>query len=149
MRAGVRLALDMGARRIGVARCDREAILAVPLETLVATDADWIDRVRALVQEYAAIELIVGDPVSLRGTHELASVMVRERVGALREALPGLRIRLVDERLTTATALKQLRAVGRDAKAAKSRVDAAAAVGILEFALEYERRTGRPAGESA
>ena len=148
MRTGVRLALDMGARRIGVARCDREAILAVPLETLDATDAHWIDRVRALVEEHEPIELIVGDPVSLRGTHELASATVRERVGALREVLPDLNIRLVDERLTTATALKQLRAAGRDAKAAKSRVDAAAAVGILEFALEYERRTSRPAGET-
>ena len=148
MRAGVRLALDMGARRIGVARCDREAILAVPLETLDATDGAWMDRVRALAQEYDAIELIVGDPVSLRGTQDSASASVRERVGALREVLPDLDIRLVDERLTTATALKQLRAAGRDAKAAKSRVDAAAAVGILEFALEYERRTSRPAGES-
>jgi len=147
MRAGVRLALDMGAKRIGVARCDREGIMALPVDTLDAT-ADWIERVRALVTEYDAIEIVVGNPVSLRGTDELASTSVRARAAMLHEALPEVPIRLVDERLTTATALRQLREAGRDARAAKSRIDAAAAVGILEFALEIERRSGAPAGEA-
>ena len=149
MRTGVRLALDMGAKRIGVARCDREGIMAIPLDTVDATAADWPQRVAALVAEYEPIELVVGNPVSLRGTDEIASQSVRERVAVLREVLPVLSIRLVDERLTTASALRQLREAGRDARAAKARVDAVAAVGILEFALDVERRSGQPAGEPA
>jgi putative Holliday junction resolvase len=148
VRAGVRLALDMGARRIGVARCDREAIMAVPLDTIDASTPEWTNRVQALVAEYEPIELVIGNPVSLRGTAEWASASVRERAQQLQQALPDLPIRLVDERLTTATALRQLREAGRDSRAAKSRVDAAAAVGILEFALEVERRSGAPAGEA-
>lgn len=147
MRTGVRLALDMGAKRIGVARCDRDGIMALPLDTIDA-DSDWIARVQSLAAEYEPIEVIVGNPVSLRGTAELASESVRARATLLQAAVPEIPIRLVDERLTTATALRQLREAGRDARAAKSRVDAAAAVGILEFALEIERRTGAPAGES-
>lgn len=147
MRAGVRIALDMGAKRIGVARCDREGIMALPLDTIDATDAQWMQRVSTLVNEYEAIEVVVGNPVSLRGVAEQASMSVRDRAVELQAILAGVPIRLVDERLTTATALRQLRAAGRDARAAKSRIDAAAAVGILEFALDVERRSGQPAGE--
>ncbi len=147
MRTGVRIAIDPGMKRIGVARCDRDGILAVPLATL---DADnWVDSLLALVVEYEPIELLIGNPVSLRGVDELASSLVRERVAPLVERLPNLPIRFVDERLSTATALKQLQAAGKNAKEARKFVDAAAAVGILEFALEFERRTGHPAGEAA
>lgn len=147
MRAGVRIALDPGMKRIGVARCDRDAIMAVPLDTLDAANDAWVQECVRLVEEYQPIELIVGNPVSLRGHDELASVRVRERIAPLRAALPTLPIRLVDERLTTATALKQLQTSGKSAKESRKFVDAAAAVGILEFALEYERKTGKAAGE--
>jgi len=147
MRLGVRLALDMGAKRIGVARCDRECILSMPAGTIDASQPDWPSRVQALVAEHAPIEVLVGNPVTLRGGEEIASASVRERTSVLKALLPEIRFRLVDERLTTANALRQLREAGRDARAAKSRIDAAAAVGILEFALDVERRTGAAPGE--
>lgn len=148
MRTGVRLALDMGAKRIGVARCDRDAIMAVPVDTIDATAPDWTAKVHALIEEYHPIEVVIGNPVSLRGTADIASEAVRGKAQQLQASGVLVPLRLVDERLTTATALRQLRDAGRDARAAKTRVDAVAAVGILEFALEVERRTGLPAGES-
>lgn len=148
MRPGVRLALDVGSRRIGVARCDRDGILAVPVGAIAGDAEDWVQQVQALVAEYEPLELVIGNPVSLRGRDELASQMVRARAGELRAALPDLPIRLVDERLSTATAARQLRDAGRDARSARAVIDAAAAVGILEFALESERRTGRAPGEA-
>ena len=146
MRSGVRIALDIGARRIGVARCDRDGILAVPEATLDAADAGWIDAVAALVAEYDPIELVVGRPVTLRGTDELAVQAVLIQVAALHERLQTLPIRLVDERLTTAASMRALREAGRSTRTARAVIDAAAAVAILEFALETERRTGAPAG---
>lgn len=148
MRSGVRIALDMGAVRIGVARCDRDGIMAVPGETIDARKPDWLSRIRQLVAEYEPIELIVGDPVSLRGKAEIASDAVRTRAELIAQSLPGLPVRLVDERLTTADAMRQLHEAGKSSKQARRHIDAQAAVGILEFALEYERRTGAPAGES-
>ncbi len=147
MRQGVRVALDIGAKRIGVARCDRDGILAVPLDTIAGDDPSWIMSVQRLLAEYDAIECIVGDPVSLSGTAALASRAVRERAQSLADATPGLAVRMVDERLTTAQALKDLRSAGKTARTSRASVDAQAAVGILEFALEFERRTGTPAGE--
>ncbi len=146
MRSGVRLALDIGARRIGVARCDRDGILAVPESTLDAGDPAWMDAVAALVDAYAPIELVIGKPVTLRGTDELAVANVRAQAEALQARIPALTIRLVDERLSTASSMRALREAGRSTRTARAVIDAAAAVAILEFALETERRTGEPAG---
>ncbi|MHB0927692.1 MAG: Holliday junction resolvase RuvX [Candidatus Nanopelagicales bacterium] len=147
MRSGVRVALDLGTRRIGVARCDREAIMAVPDRTIDAGDPTWLAQVTALVREHGAMELIVGNPVSLRGRAESASQSARERATLLAQVMGELPVRMVDERLTTAGAMRQLQASGKNSKQARQFIDAQAAVGILEFALEYERRTGQPAGE--
>lgn len=144
----MRIALDFGAQRIGVARCDRDGIMAVPVGIIDATSPDWMQSIAQLVVEYEPIELIIGNPVSLRGVDELASAGVRERAQALANALPGVSMRLVDERLTTATAAKQLQQAGKRAREARSMIDAQAAVGILEFALECEKRTAKPAGEA-
>jgi putative Holliday junction resolvase len=60
---------------------------------------------------------------------------------------PDLPIRLVDERLSTAAATRLLQASGRNSRNARSVIDQAAAVGILEQAIEYERSTGSAPGE--
>lgn len=146
MRSGVRLGLDIGTKRIGVARCDRDGLLAVPMSVLDA-ESDWLTTLGGLLDEYDVIEIVVGIPVSLRGEEEVAAIRMRERISALQAAFPGMPIRGVDERLSTATAHRQLRDAGHSTRSARVHVDALAAAGILEFALESERRTGEPAGE--
>lgn len=148
MRTGVRMGLDFGSRRIGVARSDRDGILATPMVALDA-ETDWIAKLHELLDDTEAIELVVGLPVSLRGAEEIAAQQVRLRIAELRSAFPELPIRVVDERLTSATANRRLQEGGHSTRSARTRVDAVAAAEILEFALEYERRTGTPAGESA
>lgn len=146
VRAGVRLGLDIGAKRVGVARCDREGLVAVPVTVLDAT-SDWHGELRTLLDEFEVMEVVVGIPVSLRGAEEQAAEAMREQIRRLKDAFPGLPMRGVDERLTSALALRQLRDAGHTTKTARPQVDALAAAGILDFALETERRTGSPAGE--
>lgn len=146
MRAGVRLALDMGARRIGVARSDVDGVMAVPVAVLDAEGDAWLQSLAALITEHSPIEVVVGDPISLRGRPEQASEAVHRRVAELQMHFPNLPVRLVDERLTTAVATRRLREAGHSSRSARPRVDAAAAVEILEFALDVERRSGQPAG---
>lgn len=146
MRVGVRLGLDIGSKRIGVARCDRDGLLAVPVIALDAT-ADWKRALRSLLDEYEVFEIVVGIPVSLRGAEEVAAQQIRERVAEIKAEFPGLPIRGVDERMSSAAANKQLREAGHSTRSARTHVDSLAAAGILEFALEIERRTGQPAGE--
>ncbi len=146
MRDGVRLALDWGKARIGVAASDPAGILAHPVET-VAADERAIARIGELVAAHQPLELIVGLPRNLAGAEGPAAIAVRDVVARLAEALPTVPIRLVDERLTTVTASRLLTESGRNTRRQRQVIDQAAAVAILEQALLAERTTGRPPGE--
>ena len=144
-RRGVRLAVDWGDVRIGVAACDPDGLLAYPLATVRAGPAEVAD-LAALVVEHAPVEVLVGLPRSLDGREGPAAATARERAGRLAAAV-GVPVRLVDERLTTVTASRRLRAEGRTAKQQRAVVDAAAAAAILEQGLAYERARGSAPGE--
>jgi putative holliday junction resolvase len=145
MRPGVRLAVDPGQVRIGVAACDPQARLAVPVETVPRGPGD-LARLADLVAERAAIEVVVGLPRSLSGADGPAAGRAREFATALAAAV-GVPVRLVDERLTTVSATRQLQAAGRSSRQQRDVVDQAAAVVLLQDALDTERATGQLPGE--
>ncbi|MGL4831295.1 MAG: Holliday junction resolvase RuvX [Propionibacteriaceae bacterium] len=140
----MRLALDWGEARIGVAACDREGILAYPVQT-VAAGPQAVTQLCAIIAEYEPVLIYVGLPRSLRGATEIAAtkVMGYARDFAAQIALP---IYLIDERMTTVSAAKQLRQTGKNAKHQRSIIDQAAAVAILNHALDIERHGGDVAG---
>jgi len=144
-RPGVRLALDWGDVRIGVAACDRDGLLAYPLDT-VRGGPDELARLAEMVAEHEPLEVVVGLPRSLDGTEGPAARKVRERAVALAGSV-GVPVRLVDERLTTVTASRRLREGGRRARQQRSVIDAAAAAAILEQAVALERSRGEAPGE--
>ena len=145
LRRGVRLALDWGDARIGVAACDSEGLLAFPVATVAAGETA-VGQIVALLAEHAPIELIVGLPRSLAGGDGPAAQKVRGHAEVLAGAL-SIPVRLVDERLTTVTAARRLREGGTRARQQRARIDAASAVAILEHALTLERAQGTPPGE--
>ena len=68
MRPGVRLAVDVGTVRVGLARSDAGGVLALPLETLARQDdASEINEIVRYVNELQVIEIIVGLPRHMRG----------------------------------------------------------------------------------
>ncbi len=146
MREGIRLGVDVGTVRIGVARSDPSGFLASPLETVArADDGTDVARITALVAEQEAIEITVGLPLALSGRRTASTedaVGFAERLAA---AVP-VPVRLVDERLSTVTAAAALRQGGRNAKKSRTVVDQSAAAVILQHALDTERSSGRPAG---
>ncbi len=146
MRRGKRLSIDVGQARVGVATCDPDAILATPVETLARNGSD-IRRAAQMVKKDAIIEVIVGLPYNMDGTEGASARHARTWAGKLAKRIDPIPVRLVDERLSTVTAHAQLSASGRNSRHHRSVVDQAAAVGILETALEIERRTGREPGE--
>jgi putative Holliday junction resolvase len=149
MRRGVRLALDIGDVRIGVASSDPHGILATPVETVRRGPGD-LDRIAALAAELEAVEIVVGLPRSLSGGEGPAAVKIRataEQVRAkVQEGNSGTAVRLVDERFTTVTAERMLRERGKKGSKRRAVVDQAAAVVILQHALDFERETGNPPG---
>ncbi len=146
-RRGRRIAVDVGDARIGVASCDPDGLIATPVETVPAGGRSQA-RLKAIVEEYDAVEVVVGLPRSLSGKEGPAAVKVREYAGRLAMLVYPVTVRLVDERMTTVTAAQGLRASGRNAKKGRSVIDQAAAVVILQSALETERVSGRAPGES-
>ncbi|MFT4226176.1 MAG: Holliday junction resolvase RuvX [Micropruina sp.] len=146
-RRGVRMALDWGKARIGVAACDADGMLAYPVET-VPTQASG-RRLPQLLAEYEPIEVIVGLPRTLAGDEGPAAVHVRAQVASVIAGHPAISWRFADERLTTVDAGRRLRSAGKDARRQRAIIDQAAAVAILEQALAVERATGRAPGEPA
>lgn len=146
MRIGVRLGVDPGDARIGVARCDPMGIIATPVETVPRGDGD-IARLAEILEEENAVEVVVGLPRSLNGTEGPAAVKVREFAALLARRIAPVPVRLCDERLSTVTAEAQLRSQGRKGQKRRAVVDQVAAVVILQNALETERSRGTAPGE--
>ncbi len=145
MRTGVRLAVDVGSVRVGVARSDPGGILASPL-TVVRSGPGGLDVLSTLAASADAIEVVVGLPTSLSGREGAAAAAARSFAAELAGLAP-IPVRLVDERFTTTQAHDALRRGGQDSRARRGTVDAAAAAVLLQAALDTERATGRPPGQ--
>lgn len=145
-RLGVRLGIDPGEARIGVAYADPYGILASPLDTVPRGEGDLAALAR-LVAEHDADLVYVGLPRSLRGGEGPSAARVREFAAGLAERLAPVPVHLVDERLSTVTAEGVLREQGRKGRRRRAVVDQAAAVVILQAALDTERTSGRAVGE--
>jgi putative Holliday junction resolvase len=147
VRHGVRVGIDAGDARIGVSQSDPSGMLATPVETVPRGAGDLI-RIREIVLDRAAIEVVVGLPRSLSGGEGPAAAKVREFARALAEMLDPVPVRLCDERLSTVTAEAELRRQGRKGQKRRAVVDQAAAVVILQNALDTERSSGTAPGET-
>lgn len=149
MRRGRRIAIDVGDARIGVASCDPDGLIATPVETVPGRDVPAARRrIAQIVEEYEPIEVLVGLPRSLNGREGQAAAKARGFAQDVAQIISPVPVRLVDERMTTVTATQGLRASGVKAKKGRSVVDQAAAVVILQSALETERVSGKEPGES-
>jgi putative Holliday junction resolvase len=126
-------------------------MLASPVETLrrdPRTGTD-LEALAALAVEREAVEVVVGLPRSLDGSEGRAALAARDYARALARLVAPVPVRLADERLSTVTATRSLIASAPKAGARKRRehIDQAAAVVILQAALDAERATGTPPGD--
>ena len=144
VRPGVRIGVDVGSVRVGVAACDPAGLIATPVSTLGRGKGD-LDALAALVAEREAVEVLVGLPTSLSGRAGPAAAAAEAYAGALAARVP-VPVRLVDERFSTVGAQRDLRDSGVDTRRGRSVIDQAAAVIILQGALDAERSSGLAPG---
>lgn len=146
MRRGVRLGLDVGTVRIGVAVSDADGILATPHSTVQRSDDGYGEQLRALCERLDVLEVIVGLPLALSGS---MTASTRDAIGVARslQAEIDVDVRMIDERLTTVSAHGALRQTGKKQKQTKQVIDQVAAVLILQHALETERAQGKLPGK--
>lgn len=149
---GIKLGVDVGTVRVGVAICDPDGILATPFKT-VGRDPKKNSDVRLVVKHAAdlpAVQIFVGLPRTMKGEErgsagmatEYAELLVRELVRA------GLDVpvNLVDERLSTVTAHRNLHEAGMSSKNHRKVVDQVAAAGILQHAIDMQKARGTDVG---
>ena len=139
MQRGRRIAFDYGDVRIGVAVSDADSILSSPLTTLATTDRQLAEQIGLILSEIEPVTIYVGRPALLSGNDGAASVKAIDFVALLR-TITQVPIDMIDERMSTISAARNLRDAGRTAKESKSSIDMAAAVAILDFAIEIEKR---------
>lgn len=139
MTPGVRLGIDVGSVRVGVAVSDPSGLLATPLETVPR--ASSVERLVALTAEHEPVEVLVGLPLSLSGREGPAAGLVRAYADQLAARLSPVPVRLVDERLSTVSATRGLRESGVRGRRQRAVVDQAAAVVLLQAELDRLRGT--------
>ena len=135
----------MGTARIGVAICDPDGILATPLDKIERDDDD-ISRSLAYIKEYEVVAIYVGLPLNLEGKWTSSTFDALYFAQELEE-VTNVRVRMIDERLSTRAAQANLHAAGRSVKTSKGIIDSASAIEILERALEI-LKAGREAGKT-
>ena len=139
---GRRLGIDVGSVRIGVSGSDPDGILATPVETIRRDRSGaHLRRLARLAAELGAVEVIVGLPRTLA---DRTGASARDAIGladALARRIAPVPVRLADERLTTVSAQRSLRAAGVRAKNQRAVIDQAAAVAILQDWLDQRRAT--------
>jgi putative Holliday junction resolvase len=139
MQRGRRIAFDYGDVRIGVATSDADSIICSPLTTLKSSDKSLLKSIAEIFLEIQPIQIFVGRPALLSGKDGVAT----DKAVAFADVLRGIteiEVIMVDERLSTVSAARNLREAGKSAKDSKDSIDMAAAVGILEFAIDLEKR---------
>ena len=147
MRHGRRIGVDVGDVRIGVALSDPSGLLATPVETVSAGPRSR-GRLADLAIEHHAMEIVVGLPRSLSGGIGPAARKVRAYAEQLATDVAPIPVRLVDERMSTMTAEQVLRGQGKRGPKRRAVIDQAAAVVILQSALDTERTSGSAPGEA-
>lgn len=139
---GRRLGIDVGTVRIGVAASDRDAKLAMPVETVKRVtgfkdrDGEDIERLLELIDAYGVVEVVVGLPRDLKGNGSKSVKHAKEIAFRIRRRNGDVAVRMADERLTTVAATRAMRASGRSEKDQRAVIDQAAAVEILQTWLD-------------
>lgn len=144
-RAARYLALDVGAKRIGVAVSDELGLTAQPVLTLERrrNTREDLRSLARLARRFGVAGIVVGDPLHLSGDESPRAARTRAFAGELGE-LTALPIHMWDERLTTREAHRILYEAGHARQEHRAVVDQVAATLILQSFLDEQARS-RPA----
>jgi putative Holliday junction resolvase len=130
------LALDYGSKRLGVALSDPTGTLAKPLAFLPAKgDVKLAREVAALAAKEQAALILLGLPRHMNGSLGESAALVQAFAAALGQATK-IPVKLVDERLSTVQASRQLQEAGHDSRRQRGRIDSEAAAVLLQAYLD-------------
>ncbi len=133
------LALDFGARNIGLAVSDELGVTAQGLPTLRRSNKrNDLDYLRRVIKQFHVAELVMGLPLRMSGSEGIQSEKVQVFAEELRRKFK-LPVHLFDERLTSVEANRLLRETDMSTRHRAGVVDQLAAVLILQSFLEFRK----------
>jgi putative Holliday junction resolvase len=125
------VAIDLGAKRVGVAVSDEMRMTTTPLPFIERRSwKDLLRRVTSIIGTYDARGLVIGLPLNLDGTEGEAAQEARRLAENFRKSL-NVPVFLQDERLTTFATKLEMRANGVQAGDIEEKVDSESAALIL------------------
>ena len=135
------MSVDYGDVRTGLAVCDKNEILASPVDVIKESDRDaLVSKVISYAKERRAEAFVVGLPKNMDGSEGFRAEACRE-FGEKLAAKSGLEVAFYDERLTTVSAHLALNMTDTRGKKRKAVVDAVSAVMILEDYMAHRRNS--------
>ncbi|HUB66514.1 MAG TPA: Holliday junction resolvase RuvX [Candidatus Methylacidiphilales bacterium] len=138
------LAIDYGTKRIGLALSDPTGTLARPLPFLPAKpDAKLAREIAALARKEEAGLILLGLPRHMSGASGENAIAVQAFAAVLEKTI-GIPVKLIDERLSTLQASRQLRESGKDARAQRGLIDSEAAAVLLQGYLDAHAGSLQP-----
>jgi len=133
------LAIDYGSKRIGLALSDPTGTLARPLPFVPAkADTQLAREIVVLAKKEEAHLILLGLPRHMNGEFGEAAALVKAFAAVLGQATP-IRIQLIDERLSTVQASRQLQEAGRNARKQRGLIDSEAACVLLQGYLDSQQ----------
>ena len=138
------LAIDYGSTRIGLALSDPTGTLARPLPFFSAkADAKLAREIAALVEKEKVELILLGLPRHMNGSLGEAAALVQAFAATLGQSTP-IRIKLIDERLSTVQASRQLQETGKNTRAQRGKIDSEAAAVLLQGYLDMQSFSPMP-----
>ena len=131
------IALDLGAKRIGVSICDQNQSIATPFKTIIKKDTkQFINEIMEIVDENDVKAIIIGNPINMDGSQGKSSQSVKDIANNISKSI-NLPICLWDERLSTVGAFNLSSQLDINVSKREKDIDKNAATFILQGAIDY------------
>ena len=138
------IALDVGSKRIGIAKADSSVRIAIPYSA-VEVDGTEFKKIASLARAWDINSFVIGLPRNSKGEETEQSKYVRKFAAQLKREIEGAKVCFQDESLTSVEAEKRLKSRKKGYK--KGDIDSEAAAIILQDFLE--QKTGKPTTRAA
>jgi len=137
VRFGRILGVDVGSKRVGLARTDLLRTAAAPVGTFSPEDS-FIEIGRQIRDEGPVIAIVVGWPLTPQGEHTTATGLVTDFIKELNKRFAGMEVCKMDERYSSRIAMDIMIESGipKKKRHKKGRLDQAAAALILQEFIE-------------
>lgn len=140
------IGLDYGEKRIGIALADPLGITAQPFRTITGTsERDKIKQISSMVQDLNVQKIVIGFPLTLRGSKGKSAKRVEEFAKKLSCKVSAV-IVYWDERFTSVQARRVLHQMNKKASRQKEKVDLIASVILLQSYLDHCKGSSRMYG---